>query len=68
MSTILINGKIYISKGNFGEAVFIQDGIIQQVGSNEDILKNPGANIINLQGKTVLPGFNDSHMHLWCTG
>lgn len=64
MSTILINGKIYIDKENFQEAVHIQDGIIQQVGSNEDILKNSVDNIIDLQGKTVLPGFNDSHMHL----
>lgn len=68
MSTILINGKIYISKGNFGEAVFIQDGIIQQVGSNEDILKNSADTVIDLQGKTVLPGLNDSHMHLWGLG
>lgn len=64
MNTILTNGKIYLSKDNFAEAVYIQDGIIQQAGSNEDVLKNSADTVIDLQGNTVLPGLNDSHMHL----
>jgi predicted amidohydrolase YtcJ len=64
LKTILKNGKIYVEKDNFQEAIFIENGIIQQVGTNEEILKNNADNIIDLQGKTVLPGFNDSHLHL----
>ncbi|WP_353095198.1 amidohydrolase [Tissierella praeacuta] len=64
MKTILKNGKIYVEKNNFQEAIFIENGIIQQVGKNEEILKNNADNIIDLQGKTVLPGLNDSHLHL----
>lgn len=64
MKTILKNCKIYVEKSNFQEAIFIENGIIQQVGKNEEILKNNADNIIDLQGKTVLPGFNDSHLHL----
>ena len=68
MSKILKNGKIYVDKNNFQEAIFIENGIIKEVGSNEDILKNSADKIIDLGGKTVLPGFNDSHMHLLGTG
>ena len=68
MKTILKNGKIYIEKDNFQEAIFIENGIIKQVGLNENILKNDADNIIDLNGKTVLPGFNDSHMHLSLIG
>jgi len=64
LRTILINGKIYVEKSNFQQAIFIENGIIKEVGTNEKILKNNADNIIDLQGKTVLPGFNDSHMHL----
>ncbi|MCF6465008.1 amidohydrolase [Clostridium sp. Cult2] len=68
MRTILKNGKIYVEKNNFQEAIYIENGMIKQVGTNEDILKNYSDNIIDLQGKTVLPGFNDSHMHLASIG
>lgn len=64
MKTILKNGKIYIDKNQFEEAVFIQDGIIKKIGRNKSILKENADKIIDLEGKTVLPGFNDSHLHL----
>lgn len=68
MKTILKSGKIYVEKNNFQEAIFIENGIIQKVGNNEEILKNDADNTIDLQGKTVLPGLNDSHMHISCVG
>ena len=68
MNTILKNGKIYVNKGNFEEAIYIKDGIVQQFGSNVEILKNTADNIVDLCGRTVLPGFNDSHMHLLGVG
>lgn len=68
MNTILKNGKIYINKDNFQEAIFIENGIIKQVGSNDEIIRNEADNIIDLQGKTVLPGLNDSHLHLYQVG
>ncbi len=64
MKLILKNGKIYVEKNNFQEAVYIADGIIKETGTNEDILKNTADRIIDLHGKTVLPGLNDSHLHL----
>lgn len=52
------------------EAVAIQGGKIAAVGSNDEILKlkADGTKIIDLEGKLVLPGFNDSHMHLYSFG
>ena len=68
MKTILKNGKIYIEKNNFAEALLIEDGIIKKVGSNEDISLLGAEKIIDLEGKTVLPGLNDSHLHLTGVG
>jgi len=64
LHTILKNGKIYIEKGVFAEALLIEDGTIKAFGSNEEILKTKADAIVDLHGQTVLPGLNDSHMHL----
>lgn len=64
MRTILRNGKIYVEKNNFKEAILIEDGIIKLVGSNEELAHYSADNIVDLEGKTVLPGFNDSHLHI----
>ena len=47
------------------EAVLIKNGVIIEVGDNSEILENlePGTKIIDLEGRTVLPGFIDSHAH-----
>jgi predicted amidohydrolase YtcJ len=68
MKMILKNGKIYVEKNTFCEAVLIENGVIKEIGTNEEILKNNSDNIIDLNGKTVLPGFNDSHLHISSVG
>ena len=52
------------------EAVAVEDGLITCVGTNEAVQEAAGTacQIIDLQGKTVLPGFNDSHLHLLSYG
>ena len=47
------------------EAIAIKDGIIVAVGNNQEILKQKGTNtqVRDLKGKTVAPGFIDSHGH-----
>lgn len=47
-------------------AVFIEDGIIKAVGKSEELVKKfskNNCNIIDAQGKAVIPGFIDSHTH-----
>ena len=68
MNTLITNGKIYVEKGLFHEAMLIQDGIIVQTGSNSDFESASYENHIDLGGKTVIPGLNDSHLHLSYVG
>ncbi|MDR3259399.1 MAG: amidohydrolase [Fusobacteriaceae bacterium] len=64
MKTILKNGKIYVERDYFVSALCIENGIITNIGGNEDISRWGNGKLIDLKGKTIVPGFNDSHMHL----
>jgi hypothetical protein len=47
------------------ELVAARDGKIVWVGSNDDLdLFRGRSKLINCEGKTVIPGFNDAHIHL----
>jgi predicted amidohydrolase YtcJ len=67
VDTILVNGKILTVDSKFStrEALAIRDGKIAAVGSNSDIRKQAGprTRVIDLQGRTVIPGLIDSHIH-----
>ena len=70
---VLHNGKIVTVDEDFSiaQAVAIKDGRFVAVGSDDEILPLAGARTekVDLEGKTVLPGFNDSHLHLvWPVG
>lgn len=66
---VLKNGKIYVEQGVFAQAILTEDGTITAVGSNEEIAALCGdAQIIDCGGRTVVPGFNDSHIHLMLIG
>ena len=49
------------------EAVAIKDGLIVAVGTDADVVahRGPHSTVIEAHGKTVLPGFIESHMHLF---
>jgi predicted amidohydrolase YtcJ len=70
MRTILHSGKIYQEKGKFCEALLIEDGVIIKSGSSEQILRlyEDDTDIIDLMDATVVPGFNDSHLHFYYHG
>ena len=72
MDTIFYNGIVYTMEPGWApqSAVAVQDGIIQRVGGDEEILplKTEQTELADLQGKTMLPGFTDSHMHLLSYG
>lgn len=44
--------------------IVIQSGRFQAVGSSHQVAIPPDARVIDVQGKTVLPGFIDGHGHL----
>ncbi|TWH51881.1 amidohydrolase [Sporomusa sp. KB1] len=72
MDTIYINGTIITMDGSdmIAEAVAISGGRIQAIGSEKDILylRTAGTQIIDLDGKTMLPGFIDAHSHFPMSG
>lgn len=64
---IYFNGNIITVDQNESvvEAILIEDGKIKAVGSNDEILSlDKDATKIDLEKKTVLPGFIDPHGHL----
>lgn len=46
------------------EAIGLEDGTIVFVGSDRDALALPWDEKTDLEGRQVLPGFHDTHMHL----
>ena len=63
--TILINGKIVQYGAAPVQALAIRDGRIAAVGSTADIhaLAGPNTRTIDLEGRTVIPGLINSHIH-----
>jgi len=72
MKTAFINGKIYTvnQQQPIAEAVVVEDNIITFVGSNKEAEKfiDASTEVIDLDGKLMLPGFNDSHLHFTSGG
>ncbi|MBQ1580712.1 MAG: amidohydrolase family protein, partial [Firmicutes bacterium] len=66
----LINGKVYVERGDFRQAVYAEDGVIKAVGTNDEILALAGsdAKVVDAAGKTVIPGINDAHLHFLFVG
>jgi predicted amidohydrolase YtcJ len=64
---ILFNGKIVTVDAAFSyaEAVAIREGRFVAVGSNDVIRRRagPATKTIDLQGRTVVPGLADNHLH-----
>lgn len=70
--TVYSNGTILTMNDAMpqAEAVAVKDGRILAVGSKRDVMEKAGgqAQIIDLKGKTLMPGFIDSHSHLGLVG
>jgi len=65
--TVLVNGKILTVDSRFStrEALAIREGRIMAVGTSAEIKKmaGPKSRVIDLHGRTVIPGMIDNHMH-----
>ena len=64
---ILTNGRVATvnAANSFAQAVAIADGKFLAAGSAQEVVRLRGARteVIDLGGRTVIPGLNDSHMH-----
>lgn len=74
---IFTNGHVYTMNKEmpFAEAVVVEGNHIEYVGSSAEALKyeSKGAEVIDLDGKMLLPGFIDAHCHpalaaFWLSG
>ena len=65
---ILFNGCFHtVDRQNpQASAVAIQDGRFLAVGDTDEVMRHrqPDSQVIDLNGRTVIPGLNDSHIHL----
>jgi predicted amidohydrolase YtcJ len=67
VETILHNAKVATNAvPSFVEALAISDGKVIATGTDEETLRLRGlaTRVIDAEGKTVIPGLNDSHLHL----
>jgi len=67
-ATIYFNGDILTMVGDqptYVEALVVSNGLIQWAGSKDSAMQLAGNNAtrVDLQGKTLLPGFIDAHSH-----
>lgn len=67
-----LNGNIYTLDKNkpLAEAIAIKGNRIFMVGSNEEVMETAGEEtlVFDLQGKTVIPGLIDAHVHFLSYG
>jgi predicted amidohydrolase YtcJ len=65
---ILLNGKVFTSNAShpYVEAIAIRGERILAVGTSKEIVPLAGKDTkrIDLEGRTVIPGINDAHVHL----
>ncbi|HEU0040418.1 MAG TPA: amidohydrolase family protein, partial [Verrucomicrobiae bacterium] len=63
---ILHNGRVTTLDPNYPEAtnLVIKDGRIVGVDDAESYESGPDTKRIDLKGRRVIPGLNDSHMHV----
>jgi hypothetical protein len=69
---ILLNGRIVTldKDSSMAEALAVKDGAIVAVGGDGEMRRwrGPHTREINLAGRTVIPGLNDSHMYATVAG
>ncbi len=63
---IFVNGTIHLDAKRTATNLVVQDGKV--MGFDVDLQKHSEAEVVDLQGGVVYPGFNDSHCHLMEAG
>ncbi len=74
MSSLFIHNAHLVSfqegfkKGN--DSMVLENGVIKAIGNKDELqtFADSGIPMLDAEGKTVIPGFNDSHIHIWKAG
>jgi predicted amidohydrolase YtcJ len=65
---VFFNGKIATQddKRSFADSLAVADGRIIAAGSRDAVMRHVNGNTrqVDLKGRTVIPGLNDSHLHI----
>src|ERR1700731_1347821 len=66
---LLLHGHIYTGapKSPWAEALAVTGSRIDAVGTDAELLtrQGPSSRVIDLHGRTVIPGIVDAHIHVW---
>jgi hypothetical protein len=65
---LLRGGRVHTVSGGDAEAVAVRDGRIAAVGSSAELEGVSAERVVELEGRTVLPGFQDAHLHPFSGG
>lgn len=64
---IYLNGKIVTvdARSSVAQAIAVKDGKFLAVGTSDEVMaqKGPATKVVDLRGRTVIPGLADSHVH-----
>jgi len=64
---VFVNGAVYTvdATRRWGSAVAVKDGRIAAVGTDGEVREHVGrrTEVVDLQGRMLLPGFQDAHVH-----
>jgi hypothetical protein len=65
LDLVILNGRVYTGNGSFAEALAVRGNQILRVGANRQIkrLARRQTVVIDAHGGTVIPGFDDAHLH-----
>lgn len=65
---IILNGRVATQdeRRSFATAIAIKDGHFVTVGNEQEVMVHKGdqTQVIDVGGRTIIPGLNDSHIHL----
>jgi predicted amidohydrolase YtcJ len=68
-TTLLLNGRVHSPTHPDATAMAVRDGVVVWLGSDDASRDQfPDADLIDLDGDFVAPGFVDSHIHITATG
>ena len=67
---LLKNARIWtgVNTDPWADAAVIQNGRFSFVGRESDVNPPPAANVLDAEGRLVVPGLTDGHAHLLQTG
>jgi len=67
---VLRGGRVFVAKGRTATAIAVRGVRVAAVGDDGAVagLVGPATRVVELQGRLVVPGFNDAHVHFLSGG